>query len=196
MARRDFTVNAIARPPGRREIVDPFDGVGDLAAARAADRLPGRASARTRFGILRGSGSCRSSASPAGGDRGADARGGPRPPSRLGRADRGGLAADGLGELSKLLLGIRPLMRSGSHATRAHSSSSCPSSRLRSATTSGRRGSRCRSTSICSASRRRRRTGMHRFPSGWRPSSTTSASRRRTRTTAITHSSVRESPGA
>ncbi len=64
MARRDFTVNAIARRLDTGDLVDPFGGAGDLER-----------------GVLRTVG-----------------------PRSVG----GGLNADGLGELSKLLLGREP----------------------------------------------------------------------------------------
>jgi tRNA nucleotidyltransferase (CCA-adding enzyme) len=109
MGRRDFTVNAIARRLETGELVDPFGGVADLE--RRELRTVSPASFREDpLRILRGL----------------------RLVSQLGftlpaetveqmRADAhglrhvsgerigGGVAADGLGELSKLLLGIRPL---------------------------------------------------------------------------------------
>jgi tRNA nucleotidyltransferase (CCA-adding enzyme) len=44
LARRDFTMNAIAFDPDRRELVDPFDGAGDLG--RRLVRCVGEADAR------------------------------------------------------------------------------------------------------------------------------------------------------
>ncbi len=109
MGRRDFTVNAIARRLETGELVDPFDGVAHL------ERRELRTVSPTSFGedplrILRGL-------------RLVSQLGFTLPPETVEqmRADAhglrhvsgerigGGVAADGLGELSKLLLGIRPL---------------------------------------------------------------------------------------
>ncbi|HTG53515.1 MAG TPA: CCA tRNA nucleotidyltransferase, partial [Gemmatimonadaceae bacterium] len=51
LARRDFTVNAIAYSPSRKELRDPFDGRGDLA--RKVIRAVGDAEARMREDRLR-----------------------------------------------------------------------------------------------------------------------------------------------
>ena len=51
LARRDFTINAIAYSPRRKEIRDPFDGRGDLA--RKLVRAVGDADARMREDRLR-----------------------------------------------------------------------------------------------------------------------------------------------
>ena len=51
LARRDFTVNAIAYRPKTRAIADPFDGVGD--AARRVIRAVGEPGARMREDRLR-----------------------------------------------------------------------------------------------------------------------------------------------
>ena len=51
LARRDFTVNAIAYSPSRKELRDPFDGRGDLA--RQVIRAVGDAEARMREDRLR-----------------------------------------------------------------------------------------------------------------------------------------------
>lgn len=51
LARRDFTINAIAWHPLRRELRDPFDGRGDLARHKL--RAVGDASARMREDRLR-----------------------------------------------------------------------------------------------------------------------------------------------
>src|SRR5215831_5512458 len=51
LARRDFTINAIAFSPRREEIRDPFDGRGDLA--RRLIRAVGDADARMREDRLR-----------------------------------------------------------------------------------------------------------------------------------------------
>jgi tRNA nucleotidyltransferase/poly(A) polymerase len=109
MARRDFTVNAIARRLATGELVDPFDGRRDL------DRRELRTVSATSFRedplrILRGL-------------RLVSQLGFTLPQETLdqmraearglrhvsGERIGGGLAADGLGELSKLLLGARPL---------------------------------------------------------------------------------------
>ncbi|HKY23798.1 MAG TPA: HD domain-containing protein [Gaiella sp.] len=109
MARRDFTVNAIARRLETGELVDPFDGVGDLERRQLRTVSP-ESFREDPLRILRGL----------------------RLLSQLGltlpaetveqmRADAvglrhvsgerigGGIAADGMGELSKLLLGRMPL---------------------------------------------------------------------------------------
>jgi tRNA nucleotidyltransferase (CCA-adding enzyme) len=51
LARRDFTINAIAYSPGTRELRDPFDGRGDLA--RGVLRAVGDPQARLREDRLR-----------------------------------------------------------------------------------------------------------------------------------------------
>ena len=111
MARRDFTVNAMARRLETGELVDPFGGRDDLERgslrtvsaesfargsaadpARPATRLAARLRARRR-------------------DARADARGG-RPGCATSRpsGSAAGQKADGMGELSKLLLGRRPAL--------------------------------------------------------------------------------------
>ena len=81
LARRDFTVNAIAVDPLDGKLIDPFDGRGDLGAGPAARR---RRSARA---LLRGR-----PARPARGALRRDARADPRPRHRGGhRADAGHL---------------------------------------------------------------------------------------------------------
>ena len=108
LARRDFTVNAIARHLGDARLVDPFDGVGDLER-RVLRTVSPRGFAEDPLRIVRGlrlvsqiglepdeetlrqmHEEARSVALVSG--------------ERLG----GGLAADGMGELSKLLLGRDP----------------------------------------------------------------------------------------
>ncbi len=108
MGRRDFTVNALARRLATGELVDPFDGLADLRAQLL------RAVSPTSFSedplrILRGlrlvsqlgfdvePGTLAQMKREAGGLRHVAAE-------RIG----GGLAADGLGELSRLLLGAEP----------------------------------------------------------------------------------------
>ena len=109
MGRRDFTVNAIARRLETGELVDPFDGVADLE--RRELRTVSPASFREDpLRILRGLRlvSQLGFTLPAETveQMRADARG-----LRHVSGERigGGVAADGLGELSKLLLGIRPM---------------------------------------------------------------------------------------
>src|SRR5512135_700242 len=51
LARRDFTINAIAYSPRRKEVRDPFDGQGDLA--RKLVRAVGDPEARMREDRLR-----------------------------------------------------------------------------------------------------------------------------------------------
>lgn len=108
LGRRDFTVNALARRLATGELVDPFDGVGDL------ERRVLRAVSSTSFRedplrILRGL-------------RFVSQRGFEIEPDTLEQMQReadglrhvsperigGGIAADGLGELSGLLLGAEP----------------------------------------------------------------------------------------
>jgi tRNA nucleotidyltransferase (CCA-adding enzyme) len=108
MSRRDFTINAIARHLDTGVLVDPFGGLVDLAR-RELRVLSGRTFAEDPLRILRGlrlvsqlgftlSGvTLVRMRSEAGGLRHVS-------PERIG----GGLAADGLGELSKLLLGPGP----------------------------------------------------------------------------------------
>jgi tRNA nucleotidyltransferase (CCA-adding enzyme) len=110
MARRDFTINAVARRLSSGELVDPFGGVADIAARRLRT-VSERSFGEDPLRILRGL----------------------RLVSQLGfmptgetlarmrleveglahvSAERigGGVAADGMGELSKLLLGERPAL--------------------------------------------------------------------------------------
>jgi putative nucleotidyltransferase with HDIG domain len=108
MARRDFTVNALARRLATGDLVDPFDGLADL------QRRMLRAVSDTSFSedplrILRGL-------------RLVSELGFDVEPQTLAQMRReasglqhvsterigGGLAADGLGELSRLLLGAEP----------------------------------------------------------------------------------------
>ena len=62
-ARRDFTVNAMARRLADGELVDPFGGRDDLEARRPAHGLAAQLRARTRSGSCAGCASSRSSAS-------------------------------------------------------------------------------------------------------------------------------------
>jgi len=108
MARRDFTVNAIARRLETGDLVDPFDGAGDLK--RGVLRAVGpRSFAEDPLRIVRGL----RLVSQLGLDpdegtlqqmRDEAASVGLVSSERVG----GGLHADGIGELSKLLLGAHP----------------------------------------------------------------------------------------
>ena len=129
MRRRDFTVNAMARRLVSGEIVDPLGGGEDLErgvlravsptsfaedplrlvrALRFVSQLGFELDGRTRAQMLE--------EAPAVGLVSGE---------RIG----GGLAADGMGELSKLLLGRGRRGRCASHATRACSWNCCRSSR-------------------------------------------------------------------
>ena len=88
MARRDFTINAMARRLEDGSLVDPFGGVDDLerapAAHRRADELRGRsAPARPRPAVR-----LAARLRPRTRDAGPDARRRSRARARLGRADR------------------------------------------------------------------------------------------------------------
>ena len=104
MRRRDFTVNAMARRLETGELVDPLGGRADLEARRLRtvspqSRGPAARRAQSPLRLL--------ISTPT-----------PRPSSRCARATGvrlvsgerlgGGLHADGMGELSKLLLGKQP----------------------------------------------------------------------------------------
>jgi tRNA nucleotidyltransferase/poly(A) polymerase len=108
MARRDFTVNAVARRLGTGDLVDPFGGVDDLK--RGILRTVGpRSFAEDPLRIVRGlrlvsqlgltpdAGTLQQMRDEADSVRLVSGE-------RIG----GGLHADGLGELSKLLLGAQP----------------------------------------------------------------------------------------
>jgi len=108
MARRDFTINALARNLDTGELVDPFGGLVDLARRELRVLSPG-AFAEDPLRILRGLRLVSQLGFTPTGETLARMRveaSGLRHVSaeRIG----GGLAADGLGELSKLLLGVRP----------------------------------------------------------------------------------------
>ena len=108
MARRDFTVNAIARRLETGELVDPFHGVGDLERRELRTVSP-ESFREDPLRILRGlrlvsqlgftlpAETIEQMRQDAAGLRHVSGE-------RIG----GGLAADGMGELSKLLLGQRP----------------------------------------------------------------------------------------
>lgn len=108
MARRDFTINALARRLDTGELVDPFGGLVDLAR-RELRVLSPQAFVEDPLRLLRGLRLVSQLGFTPTGDTLARMRleaVGLRHVSaeRIG----GGLAADGLGELSKLLLGERP----------------------------------------------------------------------------------------
>jgi tRNA nucleotidyltransferase (CCA-adding enzyme) len=108
MARRDFTVNAIARRLVDGSIVDPFDGRGDLER-RLLRTVSERSFAEDPLRLVRALRFVSQLDLRA--DEAMQAQMREEAPSiRLVSAERigGGLHADGLGELSKLLLGSRP----------------------------------------------------------------------------------------
>ena len=109
MERRDFTVNAMARSLATGELVDPFGGREDLERARPPHGQPDQLSRRSASHRAR----------PAADLAARSRRRTSRPWRRCASTRRrcslvsgerigGGLGADGLGELSKLLLGGHP----------------------------------------------------------------------------------------
>lgn len=108
MGRRDFTVNAIARRLSTGELLDPFDGAADVEA-RTLRAVSDQSFREDPLRILRGLrfvsqlGFTLAPETEAQMRRDVDGL-------RHVSAERigGGLGADGLGELSKLLLGRRP----------------------------------------------------------------------------------------
>ncbi|HET9243362.1 MAG TPA: CCA tRNA nucleotidyltransferase [Gaiella sp.] len=108
MARRDFTVNAMARRLETGELVDPFGGLGDLEARQLRTVSP-ESFREDPLRILRGLrlvSQLSFSLPPETVERMRAEASGLRHVSR--ERIGGGLAADGMGELSKLLLGTRP----------------------------------------------------------------------------------------
>jgi tRNA nucleotidyltransferase (CCA-adding enzyme) len=108
MARRDFTVNAMARRLETGELVDPFGGLADLEARELRTVSP-QSFREDPLRILRGLrlvSQLSFSLPPETVEQMRADAAGLRHVSkeRIG----GGLAADGMGELSKLLLGARP----------------------------------------------------------------------------------------
>jgi tRNA nucleotidyltransferase (CCA-adding enzyme) len=108
MRRRDFTVNAMARRLSDGEIVDPLDGQGDLKR-RLLRAVSDTSFAEDPLRLVRGL----RFVSQLGFELDAGTREqmeAEAPAVRLVSGERigGGLAADGMGELSKLLLGARP----------------------------------------------------------------------------------------
>ncbi len=110
MARRDFTINAMACRLSTGELVDPFGGLADLAR-RELRTVSEQSFREDPLRILRGlrlvSQLGFTLAGPTLAAMGVEA-----PGLRHISAERigGGLTADGMGELSKLLLGRRPAM--------------------------------------------------------------------------------------
>ncbi len=109
MGRRDFTVNAIARRLSTGELLDPFDGVADLRTGvlRAVSDVSFQ---EDPLRILRGLRLVSQLGFGVAGETEAQMRrdvGGLAHVS--GERIGGGLAADGMGELSKLLLGRAPV---------------------------------------------------------------------------------------
>jgi tRNA nucleotidyltransferase (CCA-adding enzyme) len=108
LGRRDFTVNAIARHLGDARLVDPFDGVGDLER-RVLRTVSPRSFAEDPLRIVRGL----RLVSQLGLEPDEETLQQMREEARSvalvsGERVGGGLAADGMGELSKLLLGREP----------------------------------------------------------------------------------------
>ena len=108
LGRRDFTVNAMARHLGDGRVVDPFDGVGDLERRRLRTVSP-RSFAEDPLRIVRGL----RLVSQLGLEPNEETLEQMREEARAvalvsGERLGGGLAADGMGELSKLLLGREP----------------------------------------------------------------------------------------
>ena len=109
MARRDFTVNAIAKRLETGELVDPFDGVADLGRRELRTVSP-ESFREDPLRILRGLRLVSQLGFTLPAETESQMRaeaGGLRHVS--GERIGGGLEADGMGELSKLLLGARPL---------------------------------------------------------------------------------------
>ena len=108
LARRDFTVNAIARRLADDELVDPFGGQEDLQN-RVLRTVSPRSLAEDPLRTLRGL-RLVSQLDLAPDDETQRQMQDEAPNVRLVSAERigGGLQADGMGELSKLLLGSKP----------------------------------------------------------------------------------------
>src|SRR5215210_480568 len=108
LARRDFTVNAIARRLSDGALVDPFDGAGDLDR-RVLRTVSERSFAEDPLRLVRGL-RLVSQRGLEPDERTLRQMREEAPSVRLVSAERigGGLQADGMGELSKLLLGDRP----------------------------------------------------------------------------------------
>ena len=109
MRRRDFTVNAIARRLATGELVDPLERPSGTSSSASCAPCRRRASPRIRCGSCARSGSSRSSDFDLDDSTLRQMRE-EAAAVKLVSGERvgGGLAADGLGELSKLLLGRHP----------------------------------------------------------------------------------------
>ena len=169
MARRDFTVNAMASRLETGELVDPFGGVARPRAARAAHRLRRRASRDDPLRLAASAAlrlaSSASTSQPRRSPRCAAAADGLAHVS--GERIGGGITADGMGELSKLLLGQRA--RAGAAARARHRRARRGDPRVRAGDRLRARlatGSRCRSTSTSSPSSRTPPTRARRSPCG------------------------------
>ncbi|MHB8468552.1 MAG: CCA tRNA nucleotidyltransferase [Gaiellaceae bacterium] len=108
MRRRDFTVNAMARRLATGELVDPLDGRADLAARRLRTVSP-TSFAEDPLRLVR----ALRFVSQLGFELDGSTRAQMREEAQAvtlvsGERIGGGLAADGMGELSKLLLGAEP----------------------------------------------------------------------------------------
>ena len=110
MARRDFTINAMARRLATGELVDPFGGLADLAR-RELRTVSEQSFREDPLRILRGLRLVSQLGFTPTGQTLVAMRV-EAPGLRHVSAERigGGLAADGMGELSKLLLGQRPAL--------------------------------------------------------------------------------------
>ncbi len=108
MARRDFTLNAIARRLGDGVLVDPFGGVDDLRR-RVLRTVHPRSFQEDPLRLVRGL-RLVSQLDLDPDETTLEQMRAEAPSVRLVSGERigGGLHADGLGELSKLLLGVRP----------------------------------------------------------------------------------------
>ena len=124
-------------PPRRRRRSSTRSAGAPTSSAACSARSRRGASPRIRCGSCAACGSSRSSASTPTSETLAQMREEARRVALVsGERIGGGLAADGMGELSKLLLGARArARRCGSRATRACSSRCCPSSGRRSGST-------------------------------------------------------------
>ncbi len=108
LARRDFTVNAIARRVGEQTLVDPFGGRRDLEQ-RILRAVGPRSLSEDPLRILRGLRFVSQLAlEPEPGTLAAMAEHAPAVALVSGERIGGGISAEALGELSKLLLGAQP----------------------------------------------------------------------------------------
>ena len=182
MERRDFTINAIARRLETGELLDPLGGREDLT--RRSLRTTSPTSFRDDpLRIVRGLRFVSQLGFEPDGDTLRQMHDW-APQIRYVSGERigGGLAADGMGELSKLLLGGHPAK--ALRLARDAGVLVAPPAGARagdSATSNPAPGSTCRSTSMCSRSSRPRPTRTPRSPFVWARSSTISQSRRRMR---------------